>query len=338
MFQAPGIQPARATKVSANPVASSRRSASIGEPALRSTSRIPLREVGSRQNFVDKQGKPLLEPNEIMKPSIKRISVVSNPQICSVYETEILNTLRESEVELWPASKIFENQTNLTPKMRATLIDWLVDVQKRQKMHTDTLFYAVNYIDRYLMERDIDKSKFQLLGTAAIFLAAKTEEVQLPKCSSLVHLAGDSFSINALCRMESSLFTTLDYDTTPIVSSHFLKRYLLAAQGSSTFCMFTQYINETLLLDSEFICEKPSKVAAGALLFSMKVFKGAPEWTAEVQKEVGYMQSDLRTIVGKVHLSVLATATSRFQAIRKKYASAENEMVSTIEIPKELYL
>ena len=95
--------------------------------------------------------------------------------------------------------------------MRATLIDWLVDVQKREKMHTDTLFYAVNYIDRYLMERDIDKSKFQLLGTAAILIAAKTEEVVLPKCSSLVHLAGDSFSLNALCRMEASLFSTLDY-------------------------------------------------------------------------------------------------------------------------------
>ena len=136
MYHAPGIQPARASKGSLNALTSAHHSITNGDPALKPTSRIPLREVGSRQNFIDTQSKRIgLVPKESLKPAIKRISVVSNPQICSEYSSEILNTLRENETALWSSAKIFENQTNLTPKMRATLIDWLVDVQKRENAY-----------------------------------------------------------------------------------------------------------------------------------------------------------------------------------------------------------
>ena len=272
----------------------------------------------------------------MLKPTVKRSAPPSNPLFCEEYTNEIRNYLRSVEEELWSSAQIFENQSNLTPKMRSTLIDWLVDVQKRKKFHTDTLYYAVRYIDRYLMERDIDKSKFQLLGSAAILIASKTEEIYPISCESIVHLAGKSFSINALCRMESALFSTLDYNVTPVVSSHFLKRYLLVASGSSKFSVFAYYVNETLLLDSDFIEYKPSFVAAGVILFAIAVIDDAPVWTPKLQEEMGYTQAELIPLVKKIHLSVLSIATSRFQAIRKKYATADNEFVSTIEIPKDL--
>ena len=330
MFQSSVIQPARATKIGA-----SQRSLH-NDISTKQSSRIPLKDGNSQNNVEGSKVRSILSSKETLKPAIIRTATPSNPLFCEEYSTEIKIYLRSAEEELWSSNQIFENQTNLTPKMRATLIDWLVDVQKRKKLHTDTLFYAVHYIDRYLMERDIDKSKFQLLGSAALLIASKTEEIYPISCESLVHLAGKSFSVNALCRMESSLFTTIDYNTTPIVASHFLKRYLLKAGGSSKFTLFAYYVNETLLLDSDFIEYKPSMTAAAVILFAMAIINDAPELTPELQDEMQYSFAELRPLISKVHLSVLSSATSRFQAIRKKYATADNEYVSAIEIPKNL--
>jgi len=39
---------------------------------------------------------------------------------------------------------------DITPKMRATLVDWLVDVQEQYKLLQETLFLTVSLTDRYL--------------------------------------------------------------------------------------------------------------------------------------------------------------------------------------------
>ena len=45
---------------------------------------------------------------------------------------------------------------------------------------------------------------------------------------------------------------------------------------------------------------------------------------------------DISQIMNMIHKSIQNAAASRFQAIRKKYATAQREFVSTIEIPKEM--
>lgn len=40
-------------------------------------------------------------------------------------------------------------QKEITPKMRGILVDWLVDVHLKFKLSPETLFLAVNLMDRY---------------------------------------------------------------------------------------------------------------------------------------------------------------------------------------------
>jgi len=40
-------------------------------------------------------------------------------------------------------------QKEITPKMRSILVDWLVDVHLKFKLSPETLFLAVNLMDRY---------------------------------------------------------------------------------------------------------------------------------------------------------------------------------------------
>lgn len=56
--------------------------------------------------------------------------------------------------------------------MRSILVDWLVEVAEEYRLQTETLYLAVSYIDRFLSYMSVVKSKLQLVGTAAMFIAA----------------------------------------------------------------------------------------------------------------------------------------------------------------------
>ena len=44
-------------------------------------------------------------------------------------------------------------QVEVTDKMRAILVDWLVDVHLKYKCRPETIYLAVNLLDRYLQSK-----------------------------------------------------------------------------------------------------------------------------------------------------------------------------------------
>lgn len=63
-------------------------------------------------------------------------------------------------------------QPDVSYTMRTILVDWLVEVAQEYKLQSETLFLAVSFIDRFLSVMSVVKSKLQLLGTAAMFVAS----------------------------------------------------------------------------------------------------------------------------------------------------------------------
>jgi len=63
-------------------------------------------------------------------------------------------------------------QTDISSNMRCIMIDWMVEVGEEYKLHRETLFLAVNYVDRFLSQMSVQRGKLQLVGTAAMFIAA----------------------------------------------------------------------------------------------------------------------------------------------------------------------
>jgi hypothetical protein len=59
--------------------------------------------------------------------------------------------------------------------MRASLIDWLIDVHHKFKLLPETLFKTIILIDRYLAAAQTTSKKLQLVGTTALFIACKYE-------------------------------------------------------------------------------------------------------------------------------------------------------------------
>ncbi|TWW67061.1 G1/S-specific cyclin-E1 [Takifugu flavidus] len=74
---------------------------------------------------------------------------------------------------------MMEKHPHLQPKMRAILLDWLMEVSEVYKLHRETYHLAQDYFDRFMAtQRNVFKSTLQLIGITCLFIAAKVEELK----------------------------------------------------------------------------------------------------------------------------------------------------------------
>lgn len=71
-----------------------------------------------------------------------------------------------------PKSNYMSKQPDVTFSMRSILNDWLVEVAEEYKLQTETLFLAINFIDRFLSRMAVQRPKLQLVGAACMLIAA----------------------------------------------------------------------------------------------------------------------------------------------------------------------
>ena len=65
------------------------------------------------------------------------------------------------------------------------MVEWLLQTHMRYHMLPETLWIAINIVDRFLSKRVVSLVKLQLVGITAIFVAAKYEEIMAPRSASI---------------------------------------------------------------------------------------------------------------------------------------------------------
>ena len=78
--------------------------------------------------------------------------------------------------------------------MRLILFDWIMEVCDEFHFNRETFHLATYYVDLYLSKKESYKEEFQLLGTAALLLAAKMEEVKLPSIKAFSKITENTFN------------------------------------------------------------------------------------------------------------------------------------------------
>merc|ERR1711974_207790 len=118
-----------------------------------------------------------------------------NPQLCVEYAPAIYAYLREVEEGL-SIRKEFLQGMNVSGKMRAVLIDWLIEVHSQFKLLQETLYMTVYVIDKFLQTEgySIKRNKLQLVGVTAMFIASKVEEIYCPEISDFVYITDNAYS------------------------------------------------------------------------------------------------------------------------------------------------
>lgn len=86
------------------------------------------------------------------------------------------------------------HQTEINDKMRAILVDWLIEVHSKFKLVKETLFISISIIDRYLEKQLVCKSRLQLVGVTALLIASKYEEIYPPEMKDFVFITDGAYT------------------------------------------------------------------------------------------------------------------------------------------------
>ena len=100
-------------------------------------------------------------------------------------------------------------QTDINDKMRAILIDWLVEVHLKFKLMPETLFLTHNLIDRFLSKKAVTRKNLQLVGVTAMLLASKYEEIWAPEVRDFVYISDKAYTREQILDMEKQMLNTV---------------------------------------------------------------------------------------------------------------------------------
>jgi len=254
----------------------------------------------------------------------------SNPQLCSEYAKETFVYLQQLELR-GAVKPNFLVGCPTTEKMRAVLVDWLVEVQIQFKLVQETLFLTVDTIDRYLniKGKNLHRSRLQLVGVAAMFLVSKIEEVYAPTIADFVYITDNAYTESQIRKMELNIIEALNFDLCQPVSLNFLRRYSKAGDVDVLQHSLAKYVLETSLLEIDLAPVPGSLVASASLCLSLLLLESSVSvdtvWRPSLQYYSGYSTESVLPVVSKLASNILKlnNRSCTLHAVRNKYKSGK---------------
>ncbi|XP_067944285.1 G2/mitotic-specific cyclin-B3-like [Watersipora subatra] len=234
------------------------------------------------------------------------------------YAQDIFNYYKSREVEFL-VDDYMTRQTEVTPSMRAVLVDWLVEVQENFELNHETLYLATRLVDHYLMRRIVTKEALQLVGAAAVFIGSKFDERIPPMVDDFLYVCDDAYNRTEFVRMEKDILRTVDFNLGMPISYRFLRRFAKAGKKTMTVLTLSRYINETALMSYKVVPLKESLVAASCLRLAMFMAEPDSIWDDTLIYYSGYRDAELKETVLLLN-SLLFNKNPALRTVEKKYS------------------
>lgn len=249
------------------------------------------------------------------------------------YQPDILEYLKEAEVKFRPKPDYMRKQPDINGNMRTVLVDWVVEVCEEYRLNTETLYLAVSYVDRFLSMMSVVRSKLQLVGTSAMFIAAKLEEIYPPDVADFVYITDDTYTKKQVLRMEQLILRALSFDMSAPTAHVFVNLYSVMEDLSDPVRHLAMYLCElSLLYSTPFLQYLPSRVAAAALAYARLLlnYEGRM-WTRSMELMTGYELSHLQQVICELSAVHEKCPTMVQKAVPEKYRAAKYNEVAQIE-------
>jgi len=294
--------------------------------AMISSSRPPLPEASRftpRNADTMQMDKPAASPIHIEEGA-------DNPQCVAEYVQDIYSYLREEEESESLSPDYMQDQSEINPKMRGILVDWLIEVHLKYKLRNETLFLSVKIIDQFLSKRRVARKRLQLVGVACTLVSAKYEEIFPPELRDLVYICDKAYSKEEILQMEIEVLTTIEFNLRPPTAIPFLDRFCRLNGCSESHKCLVQYLIELALPEMKMIKYRPSHMAAAAVLLSNKLLKRQPAWPAVLASHSCYNEQQVRTCAKELCALLEAAPSASLQAVRKKFSHPKFQSVAKL--------
>ena len=201
-------------------------------------------------------------------------------------------------------------QTDINDKMRAILIDWLVEVHLKFKLMPETLFLTHNLIDRFLSKKVVTRKNLQvregpvtkrsilakildarvalriprshstdpvpllqsqqLVGVTAMLLASKYEEIWAPEVRDFVYISDKAYTREQILQMEKLILNTLKFQLTLPTPYPFLVRYHKAVKATKQVEHLSNFFLELALPEYSMLKYPAPLLSAGAVYAAVR--------------------------------------------------------------------
>eukprot|EP00933_Yihiella_yeosuensis_P059874 TRINITY_DN6164_c3_g1_i1.p1 TRINITY_DN6164_c3_g1~~TRINITY_DN6164_c3_g1_i1.p1 ORF type:complete len:429 (+),score=80.94 TRINITY_DN6164_c3_g1_i1:56-1288(+) len=263
---------------------------------------------------------------------------LQGPEKVTEYAADIVNHLFDEEMHCTPRPNHMDEQVEVNGKMRAILIDWLVEVHMKYKLRPETLYLAVNIVDRFLSEAFVHRQELQLLGVVGMFIAAKFEEVDPPKIADYVYISDNTYSRDQIINMECHVLSVIGFQTVVPTVAHFLPLLLAANKCGKTHRELVRYLLELALVEYGMCKYPPSQLVAAALLLSNRLLRRSPSWPAAMVQQTRYSEYTLETCANKLFELFRTAQANKLQAVFKKYMLPQHVQVAAMQFGSTHYI
>ncbi|KAL4968182.1 G1/S-specific cyclin [Aspergillus stella-maris] len=238
------------------------------------------------------------------------------------YRDDVLSHILDMDTATLPDVESIDIQTEIQWFMRPYLLDFLIEAHTAFQLLPSTLFLTVNLLDRYCSKRVVYKRHYQLVGCAALLIAAKygDKKDRVPTIRELKSMCCSLYDDDMFIQMEWHVLQTLGWTIGHPTVDTFLQTAVMDTAYDPEVEHLALYIAEISLFHREFV-SKPSADLARASLALSRCILNRPqprhtEWAS---------QYDSMTLVG---LSQQLHQPS--QVLARKYSSSHYSRVSKI--------
>lgn len=194
------------------------------------------------------------------------------------YLEDIMQHMHNLEDETLPDANLIDLQREIQWYMRPYLIDFLIEAHAAFALLPETLFLTVNLLDRYCSRRVVYKQHYQLVGCAALLIAAKygDKKDRVPQIHELNNMCCGLYDAGMFTQMEMHVLNTLEWAIGhPTVD--FFQQLLVTEEGDDREVeQMAAYLCEISLYHRDFVSTKPSMMARTSLALARAIL-GRPE-------------------------------------------------------------
>ena len=261
---------------------------------------------------------------------ISLIKINKNPENVDEYFEEIIEEIKSKEENYLPDYNYMLNQTDINYKMRAILIDWLIDVHLKYKLLPQTMYITVNLIDRYLSKNETNRKQLQLVGVAAIFIATKYEEIYPPALKDFVYITDKAYVKKDVLEMEEKMLNSLKFDITFPTQWSFLEIYKKRLELDNKIFYLSWFLMELCLIDYKILKFKMSEISASALFIAMNQLGKYDK--DDFEKITGYEENNIRDCINEINEYYIYNSGHNLQAVRRKFSLAKYNKIAENKI------
>jgi hypothetical protein len=285
--------------------------------------RVKIHKLEEKYGLKNFTGNPFLTAN--LEEEVSDLKSVSCTPIPVEYIDDIFNTLLDEQVII---GDCLVSQTDVTAKMRVILINWLYEVHTKFKLRDDTLFFAINILDRYLCLKPVERTNFQLIGTVCLWIASKYEEVYFPEIRDLEYICDKTYKREDYLAAENEVLSTIGFSITPVTGIRILALVDYYYNLTPVERNFTAMVCELCLFEYQTNFFTPSVVVATGLYIIKTILGNRCQKLDEIFKSLRISDNDIRYCRNLVCMLLDNINANYLLPIRNKYARKEFNEVS----------